>query len=90
MKIDFSVEYELVREYTLDSEGEREMEYTFVVDAGWFKSAWDEVFSYVFKDYDDIEEFLDVYDPELEGEMIYTYATLNGQIKEEGWQEANY
>ena len=35
----------------------------------------------------DLDEFLDVYDPDVEGTAIYYLAKGEGEIIEEGWSE---
>ncbi len=89
MKINFNVEYELVKEvnYNMDTIEPIE-EYTFVVPAEWLSKLYKEHIVKMF-DYKGIEldEFLDVYDPEIEGTAIYYLAKNEDVIIEEGWAE---
>lgn len=89
MEIDFNVEYELVKEvnYNMDTIKPVE-EYTFIVPAEWFSKLYKEHIVKMF-DYEDIEldEFLNIYDPEVEGMAIYYLAKGQNVIIEEGWSE---
>lgn len=89
MEIDFNVEYELVKEvnYNIDTIEPVE-EYTFIVPAEWFSKLYKEHIVKMF-DYEDIEldEFLNIYDPEVEGTAIYYLAKEQNVIIEEGWSE---
>ena len=89
MKITFTVEYELTKEvnYNMDTIEPIE-EYVFVVPGEWLHDVYNNYVVPKFDYYDvPIEEFLDVYDPEKEGEAIYLLAKSQGVIKEEGWAE---
>ena len=63
------MEYELNREYIRDFEGEPIGEKNFVVPGPWLidtiKRHWPDI---------DVEEFLDTYEPEVEGEYIFRLA----------------
>ena len=89
MEIDFNVEYELVKEvnYNMDTIEPVE-EYTFIVPAEWFSKLYKEHIVKMF-DYEDIEldEFLSIYDSEVEGTAIYYLAKGQNVIIEEGWSE---
>lgn len=89
MKITFNIEYELTKEvnYHMDTIEPIE-EYVFVVPGDWFHDLYNNYIVDRF-DYRDvpIEEFLNVYIPDREGEAIYLLAKSQGVIIEEGWAE---
>ena len=73
-------EYELNREYIYDDEVEIIGETNFVVPAGWLM----ELFNKEYADrYDSLDDFLDVYEPEVEGEFIYQKAIADGVMIED-------
>ena len=78
MKI--KVEYELNREWILDEEGEAIGETNFVVGGQWLKKLFDEHFA---NEYESLSEFLDVYEPETEGEFIYKTAIKDDVLIED-------
>ena len=78
MKI--NVEYELNRTWILDEEGESIGETNFVVPGKWLKKLFDKHFA---DKYDSLDEFLDVYEPETEGEFIYQTAIKDGVLIED-------
>ncbi len=89
MKITFNVEYELTKDVVYNMESNEPMEeYTYVVPAEWLSNLYYEHIVSMFN-YDgyDLDEFLDVYDPEVEGTVIYHIATKQRVIIEEGWSE---
>lgn len=78
-------EYELVKEAEYDDNIERINEYTFVVDAHWLEELYETHLRQLFGYDCYIDEFLDVYDPDFEGTIIYMLAQNQNKIKEEGW-----
>lgn len=73
-------EYELNREWIYDDEVEPIGETNFVVPAGWLT----ELFNKEYADrYDSLDEFLDVYEPEVDGEFIYQKAIEDKVIIED-------
>ena len=87
MYITFEVEYELTKEVLYNDDIEPVEEYTFVIPGAWLNILWHESLRGLFTDYDSLDEFLDAYDPEYEGQIIYLVSQKNHQIKEEGWKE---
>ncbi len=88
MQVEFYVEYELTKEVVYDDDIEIIAEYTYIVSAEWLSKLYKEHLVKMFNCEDlDFEEFLDVYDPEVEGTAIYHLAKSEGQIIEEGWSE---
>lgn len=78
MEIKF--EYELNREWIYDDEGEPIGETNFVVPAAWLF----ELFNKEYADkFDSFEEFIDVYEPETDGEFIYKKAIEDGELIED-------
>ena len=88
MQITFEVQYELVKEVVYDDDIEVTAEYTFVISAEWLSKLYNEHLIHMFgyEDYT-LDEFLDMYDPEVEGISIYYLAKGQGKIIEEGWSE---
>ena len=78
MKI--NVEYELNREWILDEEYEPIGETNFVVSGQWLKQLLDKHFA---DEYKSLKEFLEVYEPETEGEFIYQEAIKEGVLIED-------
>ena len=72
-------ELELNREYIYDKENEILAEVNFVIDEEYFLS----IFSELFPDEKDIDDFLDAYIPEEDGMKIYERAIEDNKIKEE-------
>ena len=89
MKITFDIHYELVKEvaYNLES-NEPSLEYIYVVDAEWLNEYYYTHFIKMFgyEGYT-LDNFLDIYDPDIEGIAIYYIAKGQGKIIEEGWAE---
>lgn len=78
MEIKF--EYELNREYIYDDEVEIIGETNFVVPAGWLMELFDKEYA---NEYESLDEFLDVYEPETEGEFIYQKAIEDDVLVED-------
>ena len=79
--ITFGLEYELNRGWIYDDEnGDAIGEINFVVPGEWLKILFEEHYR---KQYDDIEQFLDAYEPETEGEFIYNKAIEDGKLIED-------
>ena len=88
MRVYFEVEYELTKEKIYNDENEVIREYVFVVDAAWLKDLYENHLIKMFG-YDGfaLDDFLDMYDPDVEGVAMYYIARGQRQIKEEGWAE---
>ncbi len=88
MRVTFNVEYELTKEVVYDEDIEVVAEYTFVVSAEWLSKLYNEHLIKMFH-YEDftLDEFLDAYDPDVEGVSIYYLAKSQNEIIEEGWSE---
>jgi hypothetical protein len=78
MKIKF--EYELNREWIYDDEEEPIGETNFVVSAGWLIDLFNKEYA---DKYNSLDEFLDVYEPETDGEFIYQKAIEDGVLVED-------
>ncbi len=88
MQVEFRVEYELTKEVVYDDDIEVVAEYTYIVSAEWLTKLYREHLIYMFDLQEvDFDEFLDTYDPEVEGTAIYFLAKQAGEIIEEGWSE---
>ena len=73
-------EYELNRKYIYDDEVEVIGETNFVVPAGWLMELFDKVYA---NKYASLDELLDVYEPETEGEFIYQKAIKDDVLVED-------
>ena len=79
------MEYELNREYIVDDGGEAIGETNFVVSASWLMANLETICPNVCLNTEqDIEDFLNWYEPEIDGEAIYRAAKLADEIVEEG------
>lgn len=78
MKI--KVEYELNREWILDDDEEPIGETNFVVPGKWLAELYGDKYA---NDYCSLNEFLEVYVPEDEGEFIYQEAIKDGVLIED-------
>lgn len=74
------VEYELNRAWILDDEEEPIGETNFVVGGNWLKNLFDKHFA---GEYKSLNEFLEVYEPEVDGEFIYQDAIKDGALIED-------
>lgn len=86
MKVTFNVEYELIKDRVYDEDIEIVAEYTYVVPAEWLRNLYTEHLINMFHlEEVDFDDFLDIYDPEVEGTAIYYLAKSQRKIIEEGW-----
>ena len=74
------VEYELNRAWILDDEEEPIGEINFVVGGNWLKKLFDKHFA---DEYKSLNEFLEVYEPEVDGEFIYQEAIKDNALIED-------
>lgn len=80
MKVSF--ETQLNRAWIYDENGNELVgETNFVICTEYLNKIFKELFS---DDYKDLNSFLDIYEPEIEGELIYQRAKADGKIIEEG------
>lgn len=85
MMIKIEREYELNRAWILDKDEEAVGETNFVVLADWLVSTFDKLNNenkFICK-YEDFEDFIDSYEPETDGELIYQKAIKDGMLKED-------
>lgn len=75
-----NVEYELTKNFTLDRDGEIVGEETFVVPAEWLRNYWEHNKDLLPTKAKDFAEFLDVYAPEEDGQMIFNAACADGVL----------
>lgn len=78
MKIEFEIE--LNKKWIYDNNGETIGETNFVVSYKWLHDLFNKYYA---EKYESMEDFLDAYDPECEGEFIYTKAKEDNAIKED-------
>ena len=79
------IEYELNRRWIYDKEEETVGETNFVVSAEWLMETFDSLNNnnlFVCR-YDDLKDFLNTYEPETDGELIYQKAIADGSLKED-------
>lgn len=80
MEIKMIGELELNRAWIYDDPDDDPIQETnFVIPEGYFL----EIFPELFPNAEDPDEFLDIYEPETDGEMIYQRAKKDGKIIEE-------
>ena len=84
MSITIEFEYELNREWIYDDDGETIGETNFVVPTEWLTKAFDELNKNdeFICHYEDFEDFVDTYEPETDGELIYQKAIADGVLIE--------
>ena len=85
MAIVMECEYELNRAWIYDEEEDTIGETNFVVPGDWLEKVFDKLNSdgkFVCK-YDDFEDFIESYEPETDGELIYQHAIKDGTLKED-------
>lgn len=78
MTINF--EYELNREWIYDEEEEIIGETNFVVSADWLRELYNKKFA---DEHNSFEDFIDWYEPEVDGEFIYQNAIKDGVLIED-------
>lgn len=80
MKINFEAEYELNRGWIFDEDEDTIGETNFIVSAEWLEKLYNKKYA---NKYSSLDDFLDVYEPEEEGEFIYQEAIKDGTLKED-------
>lgn len=75
-----NVEFEMNRAWIVDEADEIIGETNYIVSDEWLR----ELFDKEYKDrYDSLDDFVEVYDPETEGEYIYRKAIKDGALVED-------
>jgi hypothetical protein len=85
MSITFEFEYELNREWIYDEGEDIIGETNFVVPTEWLVNTFNKLSNenkFVFM-YKDFEDFVDSYEPETDGELIYQEAIKDGVLVED-------
>lgn len=80
MSFTIEFEHELNREWINDEDGEPIGETNFVVPTKWLKELYNKEFT---DKYSDFEMFIDWYEPETDGELIYQKAIADGVLIED-------
>jgi hypothetical protein len=83
--VNIHIEYILCSKKIYDNDNEVLAEYCFIVDEEWLMHMWNRHFKKLFG-YDDFQEFLDEYDPDYEGQIIYMVAKQHNRIIDEGYE----
>ena len=78
MKVEF--EYELNREWIYNDDEDVIGETNFVVPAEWLRELYENKYTEIYSSFDD---FLDSYEPEVDGEFIYQEAIKQKILKED-------
>lgn len=86
MSFNIHIEYVLVNEVFYNDENEIYKEHCFVVDLEWLEHMWSRHFKSLFQYQYSLEEFLNEYDPEYEGQVIYLMAKNQNQIIDECYE----
>ena len=88
LAISFNNEIMLCKETINNSYNGVIAEYNFLVP----KDTVEEVYEKWFKGnkYESFEEFLDIYDPDFEGDLIYHYCKAQGVVKYEDWNPVDW
>ena len=86
MSFNIHIEYVLVNEVFYNDENEIYKEHCFVVDLEWLEHMWSRHFKSLFQYQYSLEEFLNEYDPEYEGQVIYLVARNQNQIIDECYE----
>lgn len=80
--MEVSFETQLNRAWIYDKNGDEPVgETNFVIHTEYLNKVFKKLFSDKYKN---LNDFLDVYEPETEGELIYQRAKADGEIIEEG------
>ena len=86
MSITMEMEYELNRAWIIDEEEDEQIgETNFVVPADWLTNTFNKLNNErkFICEYEDLEDFLDSYEPETDGELIYQCSIKDGVLKED-------
>lgn len=86
MPFNIHIEYVLVNEVFYNDENEIYKEHGFVVDSEWLEHMWSRHFKNLFQYQYSLEEFLNEYNPEYEGQVIYLVAKNQNQIIDEYYE----
>lgn len=85
MSIIMEFEYELNRAWIHDEDEDTIGETNFIVPTNWLVETFDELNNedkFICK-YDDFKDFIESYEPETDGELIYQHAIKDGTLKED-------
>ncbi len=87
MPFNIHIEYILCNEKIYNNENEVVAEHLFIVDSEWLYHMWKRHFKALFRCDGDLDEFLDCYDPNYEGQIVYMVAKHQGKIVNEGYEK---
>lgn len=87
MPFNIHIEYILCNEKIYNNENEVVAKHLFIVDSEWLYHMWKRHFKALFGYDNDLDEFLDCYDPDYEGQIIYMVAKHQGKIINEGYEK---
>lgn len=86
MTVNIHIEYILCNEKIYNNDIEVIAEHCFIVDSEWLSHMWNRHFKALFNWSGDFDEFLDAYDPDYEGQIMYLVAKQHNQIIDEGYE----
>lgn len=89
-KVEIRDEVILNKANITNEEGEVIKEYNFILDTDYFIELYNKYLVGTDYDLNSVEEFLDNYDPEIQGTIIYALAKAEGKIKHEDFHEPNW
>ena len=72
-------------EYILCKETKEEKRYCYTLDSEWFSHMYNRHFKKLFECDETVDEFLNEYNPNYEGSIIYMIAKKHNKIIEEDW-----
>lgn len=79
-----AVEYELTKNYTEDKDGNHITEDTFIVPESWLREYWEKYKDVLPTKAESFADFLDLYAPQEDGQMIFDAACFDGVVIADG------
>ena len=76
-------------EYKLTKEKQANKSYNYIVSDEWLEHAYKRYIKLIFKYNEDLTDFLESYNPEIDGTILYLIAKQQNKILEEGWEHTN-
>lgn len=86
MTVNIHIEYKLCNEKIYNNDNEVIAQHNFIVDSEWLFHMWRRHFKNLFDWDDTFDEFLDCYDPDYEGQIIYMVAKQQNKVIDEDYE----